>query len=65
MTYKTTKDTEGTRTVGDATFLKPDEYPPPRGSKVLLLTTYGTIVIGTWRDEDCKQWHPLLRENRT
>ncbi len=45
-----------------ATFLKPSEFPPPKGATILLLTKYGKIVIGKWSDEDCSQWLPLPRK---
>lgn len=45
---------------GMATFLDPKDHAPPLGAKVLLLTTTGTCVIGTWSsDGGFLAWHPL------
>jgi hypothetical protein len=44
-------------------WLDPTEAPPPTGTKLLLLTTWGIAVIGTW-PKDGKgyvAWSPLPR----
>lgn len=47
-------------TAGLAEWLDPLEVPPPRGSKILLLTAGGVCVIGHWC-EWMVAWHPLPR----
>lgn len=45
---------------GMATFLDPQESPPPLGAKVLLLTADGTCVIGAYaHNGGFLAWHPL------
>jgi hypothetical protein len=41
-----------------AAWLDPDEHPPPRARKLLLLTRGGVAVLGHWGD-DCVAWSPL------
>jgi hypothetical protein len=41
-----------------AYWLDPDEDPPPRARKLLLLTKGGVAVLGHWGD-DCVAWSPL------
>jgi len=36
----------------------PDDYPPPRGRIILILSRYGVAVKGKWADEDAA-WMPL------
>jgi hypothetical protein len=41
-------------------FLWPDEFPPPRGVKLLLLTGGGVAVVGDWTDDsNLVAWRPL------
>lgn len=45
---------------GMTRFLLPDESPPPRGVKLLLLTSGNVAVVGDWRtDSNLIAWHPL------
>ena len=39
-------------------WLDPAEFPPPRSSKVLLLTVYGVAILGPW-GAGCVAWAPL------
>lgn len=55
-------DSGSMRTVGDVEFLNPIEFPPPRGSTILLYLNTGKCYIGLWDDKDCLYWHPLLRK---
>lgn len=41
-----------------AAWIDPDEHPPPRAKKLLLLTRGGVAVLGHWGD-DCIAWSPL------
>ena len=44
-------------------FLWPDEYVPPRGVKLLLLTSGGVAVVGDWTDDsNLVAWRPLPRK---
>lgn len=36
----------------------PDDYPPPRGKIILILSRYGVAVKGKWMDDDAA-WMPL------
>ena len=38
----------------------PEDSPPPRGTKLQLLTVYGVATMGAWSDLDCVAWAPLL-----
>lgn len=40
------------------TWLEPSEYPPPRGTKLLVLTAGGIATVGHWAS-DCIGWLPL------
>jgi hypothetical protein len=42
----------------------PEECPPPRGVKLLLLTKGGVCIIGTWKDGDFDEWFPLPSRSR-
>lgn len=42
-------------------FLDPEEYPPPKGKKLNLLTKGGIACQGTWSGEDLVGWAPLHR----
>ena len=46
----------------DFRFLHPEDCPPPKNTKVLLETKYGTILIGHWNENDCSGWFPLPRK---
>ena len=39
----------------------PDIYPPPRGTKIQLLTEGGIAVYGEWRDEGYDAWAPCMQ----
>lgn len=45
-------------TAPSAAWLDPEEHPPPRAKKMLLLTKYGVAVLGPW-GLDCVAWAPL------
>lgn len=36
----------------------PEDYPPPRGQMMFILTRYGVAVKGVWNDDDAA-WMPL------
>ena len=36
----------------------PDDYPPPRGKIILILSRYGVATKGKWDDSDAA-WMPL------
>ena len=40
----------------DFYFFDPDEYPPPPNTKLLILTTGNTCVIGSWSELDSEGW---------
>jgi len=45
---------------GEAYWRDPEKERPPRGVKLLLLTTGGVAVIGDWTDEsNFVAWSPL------
>lgn len=41
----------------------PEDYPPPKGTKLILLTRQGVAIMGHWSDKDCVAWAPLLQIN--
>lgn len=43
-----------------ASWIDPDDDPPPRGSKINILTIGGISTTGTWDDDFCVAWAPLL-----
>ncbi len=50
---------------GDVYFRTPQEEPPPRGVKLLILTSGGVCVIGDWRDDGgFWAWSPLPKKRR-
>lgn len=49
-------DTIVTATPGE--WRHPDDYPPPRGATVLVLSRYGVVIKGKWTDDDAA-WMPL------
>ena len=56
---KTKISNDGQRCVSlDHKMLTPQDYPPPLGKNILVLTKQGKIVIGKWA-EDCIQWFPI------
>lgn len=56
---KTRISSDNVRCVSEEHYLlKPEEYPPPTGKDILILTKYGKLLIGKWGD-DCVQWSPL------
>ena len=47
---------------GTTEYRWPDEEPPPRGCKLLLLTSGGVAVVGDWTDDsNLVAWAPLPR----
>lgn len=42
-----------------AQWLDPLVSPPPRGTKLMLLTSTEVATIGHWADADCIAWAPL------
>lgn len=45
---------------GEASWRRPDEFPPPSGTKMLLLTDYGIAMVGTWGSGlGLSMWAPL------
>jgi hypothetical protein len=52
-------------TSGEVFWRDPDDEPPPRGTKLLLLTTGGITVTGDWRDDsNYKAWSPMPKQRR-
>lgn len=48
---------------GTTKWRDPQKYPPPRGVKLLLLTTGSVAVIGDWRDDsNLIKWAPLPKK---
>ena len=41
----------------------PEDSPPPRGTKLQVLTVYGVATMGAWSDLDCVAWAPLIQIN--
>lgn len=43
----------------------PEEFPPPKAEKILLLTVMGIATMGFWSDMDCVAWAalPKMTEN--
>lgn len=52
--------TEPKARAATASWIDPDDDPPPRGSKINLLTIGGISTTGTWDEEGCVAWAPLL-----
>lgn len=47
---------------GQAYWRYPEYQPPPRGVKLLLLTSGGIACLGDWRDDsNLVAWSPLPR----
>ena len=45
---------------GEVYWRDPDQEPPPRGVKLLILTSGGVAVIGDWADDsNMVAWSPL------
>ncbi len=43
-------------------FLHPDDVPPPRGTKLNLLTSGGIATFGHWTDDsNLIAWAPLIK----
>jgi len=41
-------------------WLDPEDEPPPKGTKLMLLTKYGIAVFGHWMDGmDLVAWSPM------
>lgn len=47
-----------------AEYVSPLDVPPPRGTKLLLLTQWGIAVIGEWMDHGYVGWSPLPKVPR-
>lgn len=47
----------------DIDMLLPEEYPPPLGVDILVLTQYDRLIIGKW-DGSYKQWFPLPNKKK-
>jgi hypothetical protein len=48
---------------GDVYWRDPDEHPPPRGVKLLLLTSGGVACFGEWsRASNFVAWSPLPKK---
>lgn len=48
---------------GDVYWRDPEWCTPPRGVKLLLLTSGGVAVFGEWRDDsNYEAWSPLPRK---
>lgn len=45
-----------------AEWLDPEVYPPPHGTKILLLTNWEVAVLGHWDDVGCVAWAPLMKK---
>ena len=45
-----------------AEWLDPLVCPPPKGSKIQLLTDWGIAVYGHWADDGYVAWAPLLQK---
>ena len=46
-------------------FRTPEEEPPPRGVKLLLLTSGGVAVLGQWADDsNFVEWSPLPKRRK-
>lgn len=41
-------------------WIDPDDVPPPRATKLNLLTIGGVAIYGQWDDSFCVAWAPLL-----
>ena len=45
---------------GRVGYLDPAEYPPPRGIKLLILTTGNVAIVSDWSDDsNHAYWSPL------
>ncbi len=50
---------------GEVYWRDPDEEPPPRGVKLLILTSGGVAVFGEWMtDSNFVAWSPLPRKRK-
>ena len=50
---------------GEVYWRDPEHEPPPRGSKLLVLTSGGVAVIGDWVDDsNFVAWSPLPRKRK-
>lgn len=46
---------------GEVCAFDPEVHPPPRDTKINLITKYGIQTIGFWDDESYIAWYPLLK----
>lgn len=50
---------------GEVYWRDPDIEPPPRGRKLLILTSGGVAVFGDWMDDsNFVAWSPLPRKRK-
>jgi hypothetical protein len=50
---------------GEVYWRDPDQEPPPRGVKLLILTSGGVAVFGEWMtDSNFVAWSPLPRKRK-
>lgn len=50
---------------GEVYWRDPEWCPPPRGVKLLLLTSGGVACIGDWRDDsNFVSWSPLPKKRQ-
>lgn len=50
---------------GEVYWRDPEQEPPPRGSKLLVLTSGGVAVMGDWMDDsNFVAWSPLPRKRK-
>lgn len=50
---------------GEVYWRDPEREPPPRGAKLLILTSGNVAVIGDWTDEsNFVAWSPLPRKKK-
>lgn len=48
---------------GEVYWRDPEEHPPPRGVKLLILTSGGVAVFGDWMtDSNFVAWSPLPKK---
>jgi hypothetical protein len=48
---------------GEVRMRDPKKYPPPRGTKLLILTSGGVTVVGDWIDtSNYVKWSPMPKK---
>lgn len=43
--------------------LLPEHHKPPLNVNLLLITKWGKLIVGHWKDEDCIEWHALPKRS--